>query len=54
MRWRYDREFKISVVAALESGKSPAQIAHERGSHPPHVISYPEPISIGYVLVGIV
>jgi transposase-like protein len=37
-RRRYDRAFKISVVAELESGKSPAQIATDRGfirvSHP--------------------
>ena len=34
MRRRYDREFKISVVAELESGKPPAQIAREHGIHP--------------------
>ena len=28
-RRRYDREFKISVVAELESGKPPSQIARE-------------------------
>ena len=37
-RRRYDREFKISVVAELESGKSVAQIARRMGfiqvSHP--------------------
>jgi len=33
-RRRYDREFKISVVAELESGKPPAQIAREHGIHP--------------------
>jgi transposase-like protein len=52
-RRRYDREFKISVVAELEGGKPPAQIARERGSHPPHVISYSESISIDIVLAGI-
>ena len=31
---RYDREFKISVVAELESGKPLAQIAREYGIHP--------------------
>jgi transposase len=33
-RRRYDREFKISVVAELEGGKPPAQIAREQGIHP--------------------
>ena len=33
-RRRYDREFKISVVAELESGKPLAQIAREYGVHP--------------------
>jgi transposase len=33
-RRRYDREFKISVVAELEGGKPPAQIAREHGIHP--------------------
>lgn len=33
-RRRYDREFKISVVAELESGKSPARIARENCIHP--------------------
>ena len=33
-RRRYDREFKISVVAELESGKPLAQIAREYGIHP--------------------
>lgn len=33
-RRRYDREFKISVVAELESGKPVAQIAREYGIHP--------------------
>jgi transposase len=33
-RRRYDLEFKISVVAELESGKPPAQIAREHGIHP--------------------
>jgi len=33
-RRRYDREFKISVVAELESGKPLAQIAREQGVHP--------------------
>ena len=33
-RRRYDREFKISVVAELESGKPLAQIARENGIHP--------------------
>lgn len=34
MRRRYDREFKISVVAELEGGKPLAQIAREQGIHP--------------------
>ena len=29
----YDREFKLSVVAELEGGKPPAQIAREQGIH---------------------
>ena len=33
-RRRYDREFKISVVAELEAGKPLAQIAREHGIHP--------------------
>jgi transposase len=33
-RRRYNREFKISVVAELESGKPPAQIAREYWIHP--------------------
>jgi transposase len=33
-RRRYDREFKISVVAEIEGGKPPAQIAREQGIHP--------------------
>jgi len=33
-RRRYDRAFKISVVAELESGKSLAQIAREYSIHP--------------------
>jgi transposase len=33
-RRRYDREFKISVVAGREGGKPLAQIARERGVHP--------------------
>lgn len=33
-RRRYDREFKISVVAKLEGGKSLAQIAREQGVSP--------------------
>jgi transposase len=33
-RRRYDREFKISVVAELESGKPLAKIAREYGIHP--------------------
>jgi hypothetical protein len=36
-RRRYDREFKLSVVSELEGGKPPAQIAHERGPHSPHL-----------------
>ena len=30
----YDREFKLSVVAELEGGKPPVQIAREQGIHP--------------------
>lgn len=33
-RRRYDRDFKISVVAELESGKPLVQIAREHGIHP--------------------
>jgi transposase len=33
-RRRYDREFKISVVAEHEGGKPLAQIAREQGIHP--------------------
>jgi transposase len=33
-RRRYDREFKISVVAELESGKPLSQIAREHCIHP--------------------
>lgn len=33
-RRRYDRDFKISVVAELESGKRPAQVAREHGIYP--------------------
>jgi len=33
-RRRYDRAFKISVVADLESGKPLAQIAREHSIHP--------------------
>ena len=33
-RRRYDREFKLSVVAELEGGKPLAQISREYGIHP--------------------
>ncbi len=33
-RRRYDRDFKISVLAELEVGKPLAQIAREYGIHP--------------------
>ena len=33
-RQRYDRAFKISVVAELESGKPLSKIAREHGIHP--------------------
>ena len=33
-RRRYDRDFKISIVAELEGGKPPAQIAREHCIHP--------------------
>jgi len=33
-RRRYDREFKISIVAELEGGKPPAQIAREHYVYP--------------------
>jgi transposase len=33
-RQRYDRAFKISIVAELESGKPPSQIAREHSIHP--------------------
>jgi transposase len=32
-RRRYDREFKLSVVAELDGGKPPVQIAREQGIH---------------------
>jgi hypothetical protein len=53
MRQRYDRAFKISVVAELESGKPLAQIARERSSHPPHVIADLESVSMDDILAGI-
>ncbi len=34
VRRRYDRDFKISIVSELESGKPLAQIAREYGVHP--------------------
>ena len=34
IRRRYDRDFKISVLAELESGKTLAQVAREYGIHP--------------------
>jgi len=34
IRRRYDREFKISVIAELESGKPLARIARGYGVHP--------------------
>jgi transposase len=33
-RRKYTREFKLSVVNELESGKTPAQIAREHSIHP--------------------
>jgi len=33
-RRKYDREFKLSVIAELDSGKPLVQIARERGIHP--------------------
>jgi transposase len=33
-RRRYDRDFKISIVAELEGGKPSAQIAREHNTHP--------------------
>ncbi len=33
-RRRYDRDFKISVIAELEGGKTSAKIAREHGIHP--------------------
>ena len=33
-RRRYDGDFKISVIAELERGKTSAQIAREHGIHP--------------------
>ena len=33
-RRRYDREFKLSIVAELEGGKPSAQIAREHNIHP--------------------
>jgi transposase len=34
MRRRYDRDFKISIIAELEAGKPLAQIAREYSIHP--------------------
>jgi len=34
IRRRYNRDFKISVLAELESGKPLAQVAREYGIHP--------------------
>jgi transposase len=34
MSWCCDREFKISIVSELESGKPPAQISYEYGIYP--------------------
>ena len=34
IRRRYDRDFKISVLSELESGKPLAQVAREYGIHP--------------------
>jgi len=45
-RRRYDREFKISVVAELESGKLLAQIAREYGIHPGLIILLYKPLYI--------
>jgi len=33
-RRRYDRDLMISIIAELEGGKPPAQIAREHGIHP--------------------
>ena len=33
-RRRYDRDFKISILAELEAGKPLAQVAREYGIHP--------------------
>jgi transposase len=33
-RRRFDRDFKISVIAELEASKSLAQVAREHGIHP--------------------
>ena len=33
-RQRYDRNFKLSVIAELEGGKPLAQVAREHGIHP--------------------
>ena len=33
-RRRYDRDFKISVLAELDAGKPLAQVAREYGIHP--------------------
>ncbi len=44
-RRRYDRDFKISIVAELEGGKSPAQIAREYGLHPSLPIRWREELA---------
>jgi transposase-like protein len=41
-RRRYDREFKISAISELESGKTPAQIAREHGIHPSQFLRWRE------------
>ncbi len=33
-RRRYTREFKISIIRELESGKNPAQLSRENNIHP--------------------
>jgi transposase-like protein len=37
-RRRYDRKINISVVAELESGKPPVQIAREHSIYPEHLL----------------
>lgn len=45
IRRRYDREFKISIIAELEGGKTLAQVAREHGIHPSLPCKWKEELS---------